>query len=185
MSKSSAGGDDREKTNNKDFSKSISSWQDSSPWATSSGGGSADIGPDEKVLLEIRQHPFARSPWTSAAIVVLILFLGLVSFMIIRNPLMPIFVYIFFLVSMTSFFMPSRYAFTEEKLVVDRITYRKGYPWARFRSYLMDKNGIYFSPSSDPDRFDRFRGVFLLMDKESRDKLAPVLEEIFSGRKGD
>jgi hypothetical protein len=66
--------------------------------------------------------------------------------------------------------MPSRYIFTEEKLVVDRIIYRKGFAWSRFKSFTMDKNGVYLSTLSDVKRFDRFRGVFIVMNKENREK---------------
>jgi len=145
-----------------------------SPWST---GGSTKIRDDEKILLEVVQHPFRKKWYISVLVVLFILVLSALSYTIIPNPLMPVFVIIFFVVSMTSFFLPSRYTFTEEKVVIDRIIYRKAYPWTRFRSYRADKNGIYLSPVSDSDRFDRFRGVFMVMDRNSRDKVESVLEE--------
>lgn len=145
-----------------------------SPWATS---GSTKIKEGEKILLEITQYPFKRRWYISVLVILLILVLSALSYTIIPNYLMPVFVIIFFVVSMTSFFLPSRYTFTEEKIVIDRIIYRKAYLWTRFRSYRMDKNGIYLSPISDSERFDRFRGVFMVMDRDSRNKAEPVLEE--------
>ena len=140
---------------------------------------------DEKILLIIKQHPLKNNPVISAMTIVIILLAGLVAYITIPNIFMPILVYLFFLVSMTSFFMPSRYTFTEEKIVIDRIIYKQSYPWKRFRSFKPDRNGIYMSPSSNPDRFDRFRGVFIVMDREGREKATPVLEEKIVGTKGN
>ncbi|MCD4784392.1 MAG: hypothetical protein K8T10_11280 [Candidatus Eremiobacteraeota bacterium] len=147
---------------------------DPSPWATS---GSTKIKEGEKILLEITQHPFKRKWYISVLVILLILILSALSYTIIPNPLMPVFVLIFFIVSMTSFFLPSLYTFTEEKIVINRIIYCKAYPWTRFRSYRTDKNGVYLSPISDSERFDRFRGIFMVMDKDSRKKALPILEE--------
>lgn len=154
----------------------------SSPWATAK---TSAIGHDEKVLLTFSQHPLKNNPLLSVMAVIIILITGFFSYTIIPHILMPILVYLFFLVSMTSFFMPSHYTFTEEKIIVDRIIYRQSYLWKRFRSFKMDKNGIYLSPSTNPDRFDRFRGVFLVMDREGRDKAVPVLKEKIVGAEGN
>jgi hypothetical protein len=40
---------------------------------------------------------------------------------------------------------------------------------------------VFISPASNPDRFDRFRGVFMVMDRESRKKLEPLLKEKLGG----
>jgi len=150
-------------------------------WATSD---STKIRRGEKILLEIVQHPLKKNILLSAMAVIIILMSGLLAYLIIQNILMPILVYLFFIISMTSFFMPSRYIFTEEKVVIHRIIYSKAYPWKRFRAYKTDKNGVYLSPFSNPDRFDRFRGVFMVMDKASREKLVPILEEKLGGSEG-
>lgn len=155
----------------------------SGPWAT--GGGTAEIGKDEKVLLEIRQHPLMRNVAVSVAVVVFILFIGLLSYVFMGNWFMPFLVYIFFFIALIGFFMPTRYMFTEEKLIVDRIISRNGYSWSRFRSFRAEKNGIYLSPMTDPDRFDRFRGVFVILDREGREKALPVVEELVIGAEGE
>lgn len=142
---------------------------------------SEDLAAD--VLIEIRQHPFTRSIGVTLGVILLISAVGYLSYLIIDNPIMPVFVILFFVFSMASFFFPSRYVITKENLLIDRIIYRKTYPWARFRSYKKDKNGIYLSPLLEPDSFDRFRGIFLHMDKDSRERLMPILEDIILGRK--
>ncbi len=154
----------------------------SSPWAVASTSAIRD---DEKILLTVTEHPLKKNLILSAMAVIIIMLTGLIAYIAIPNVLMPVLVYLFFIVSMTSFFMPSRYTFTEEKIVIDRIIYKQSYPWKRFRSFREDKNGIFMSPSSNPDRFDRFRGVFMVMGKEGREKAVPVLEEKIVGTKGN
>lgn len=167
---------------NKKKRKTKAEGEKSSAWAT---GKASTVTDDGKILLVITQHPLKKNILLSMMAIVIILLTGLIAYIIIQNIFMPILVYLFFIVSMTSFFMPSRYTFTEEKIIIDRIIYKQSYPWKRFRSFKIDKNGIFLSPSSNPDRFDRFRGVFMVMDNEGREKAIPVLEEKLVGTKGN
>ena len=153
-----------------------------SPWEA---GKQHEIGKDEKILLEVKEHPFTRNPLMSVCAIIIIMLAGLLSYLIIPYILMPIFVYLFFIISMASFFIPSHYTFTEEKIVINRIVYTGSFPWKRFRSYKFDKNGLYLSPLSNPERFDRFRGVFLVMGEENREKVSPILEEKIIGTEGN
>lgn len=140
---------------------------------------------DEGVLLEVNEHPARSRPVASVLSMVFILAVSFLGYALIKTVLFPVFVIIFLLVSNTSFFFPSRYVLTKEKIVIDRIIYRKSYPWSRFRGYLCDKNGIYLSPTKDPKRFDRFRGVFLVMGKENRESAVAVLQEVIDGANGN
>ncbi len=153
--------------------------QDKNPpggaWDT---GSSVDKNNDAKILLEICYHPAASRPWAVVLSVMVILATSFASYLVFQQMLLPVLVILFMVVTNTSFFFPSRYSFTEEKLTVDRIIYRKTFPWSRFRGYSLDGNGLYLSPSSDPERFDRFRGVFLVMDKSRQQKAIPVLKEV-------
>jgi hypothetical protein len=142
---------------------------------------SSKIGENEKVLLTLHEHPFVKKPMISAMALILTAMVSYMSYFLIPHPFMPLLVFIFFIISNTSFFMPTEYIFTEEKVVVNRIVYRQGYLWSRFRGYTMDKNGVYLSPLSNPDKFDRFRGVFLVMSPENRKLLKPILEEKIVG----
>jgi hypothetical protein len=142
---------------------------------------SGKIKENEKILMEITEHPLTRKPLLTIMGVALIVFLSWSSYFFINHFLTPVFVFLFLIISNTSFFMPSRYVFTEEKMVIDRIIYRRSLAWTRFKSYVLDKNGVYLSTLSDAERFDRFRGVFLVMNKENRGKVKPLLEEKISG----
>ena len=133
------------------------------------------------VILELRYHPLAKSKAISSVVVGVVILTSVMSYYVIQNALMPVFTFLFFIMSMASFFMPSKYIFTKENFVIDRIVFRKSFPWTRFRSYTIERNGVFISPSSDPSRFDRFRGVFMVMDRACREKLEPLLKEKFGG----
>lgn len=144
-------------------------------------GGQTRIREGEKILLVIYEHPFIDNSLKSFFAVLLIICACILSYLILPNPLTFVFVFLFFIITNTSFFMPSRYTLTEDKLVMDRIIYRKSYVWTRFRSFFIDKNGVYLSPYSDLRKFDCFRGVFLIMGSKNKSLIKPILEEKIAG----
>ncbi len=136
---------------------------------------------DAEVILELREHPFAKSILKSSLVLLVILGTSVLAGYFMENFLVSVFTFVFFVVSNTSYFFPSTYIFSKDKFTVDRIIYKKSYPWQRFKSFILDKNGVYLSPLKDVSNFDRFRGVFLVMGCKNREKLKPLLEEKIGG----
>lgn len=132
---------------------------------------------DSEVILELREHPFTKNILKSSLVLLAILGTSVLAGYFMENFLVSVFVFVFLVISNTSFFFPSVYIFSKDKFTVDRIIYKKSYPWKRFKSFVLDKNGVYLSPLKDASNFDRFRGVFLVMGCKNREKLKPLLEE--------
>jgi hypothetical protein len=147
-------------------------------------GGSLPAPPGGRILLELVEHPFLQSVPRSVLGIFAILCLCTLVYLIYRDAFVSALVFVFMIISQASFFLPSRYVFSEEKITINRIIYRKSFPWSRFKSFAFDRNGLYLSPLSDPDRFDRFRGVFMVMGPENRKLLSPVLQEVMGGISG-
>ncbi|MFH0802235.1 MAG: hypothetical protein V2A78_07605 [bacterium] len=84
-------------------------------------------------------------------------------------------VFLFF--SLSAFFFPTAYIFSNETLTIRRFLYKQTLSLKQFRSYSIEKNGIFLSPFPDKERFDNFRGVFLVLDAKEREKVLPLIEK--------
>lgn len=84
-------------------------------------------------------------------------------------------VFLFF--SLSAFFFPTTYIFSNESLTIRRFLYKRTLFLKQFRGYSIEKNGIFLSPFSDKERFDNFRGVFLVLDENERKKVLPLIEK--------
>jgi hypothetical protein len=59
------------------------------------------------------------------------------------------------------FFLPTRFALTEQGVSVRGLVSRRQKPWSEFRSYYIDREGLLLSPFTERSRLERFRGVSL------------------------
>ena len=59
------------------------------------------------------------------------------------------------------FFIPTRYALDDEKVVVRGLVGKHEKAWSEFRSYYVDPGGVLLSPFLERSRLERFRGVSL------------------------
>ncbi len=63
--------------------------------------------------------------------------------------------------SLSSFFLPTGYLLTEDRVIKRILFYNVTRPWKDFRSYYVDHNGILLSPFSKPSFLDTYRGIYL------------------------
>ena len=68
---------------------------------------------------------------------------------------------IFLIGSLYSYFVPFRYTFYEDEIVVTALLYRRVKPWSTFHSFYIDKNGVLLSPFAKPSRLENFRGTYV------------------------
>jgi hypothetical protein len=76
------------------------------------------------------------------------------------------------------FLLPTRYRFSETDVEIRRGPWSHSYPWSRFSSYLLDRNGILLSTFAVRHPLESFRGQFLALNREERAAVA----EWLSGR---
>ncbi len=89
-----------------------------------------------------------------------------------------------FYLALARWFFPTEYRIDDEGVHSRFMFIRRDWPWSRFRSWRRERGGIYMSPLSDPIRFDRFRGVMLLVDETSlsADSLTAFVDERLQAR---
>jgi len=86
-----------------------------------------------------------------------------------------------FLLSLRSYFFPREYKLDETGITLKTFWSRKVHSWEKFRSYKIYSQGIYLSPLADPERFDRYRGIYLILDEEQKLQVKDLLE-LYIGR---
>jgi hypothetical protein len=59
------------------------------------------------------------------------------------------------------FFLPTRFALSEDGVSVRGLVGRRSKPWSEFRSWYIDREGLLLSPFTERSRLERFRGVSL------------------------
>lgn len=71
--------------------------------------------------------------------------------------------------SLRDFFLPTTYRLEESGLTVEGpLKPKKSYPWARFRSFVSDRNGLFLSPYRSKRASEGRRGVFLPLSAGQR-----------------
>ena len=63
--------------------------------------------------------------------------------------------------SLWRYFIPLRYAFYGDRLVVRSPFHQLRRPWSDFRSFYVDRNGVLLSPFIKRSRLENFRGVYV------------------------
>ena len=106
-------------------------------------------------------HPL-RDNWKRS--ILLLLFLALLFsgvYWSFRSASVTILSAIFLIGSLHRYFVPSRYEFHDDRLVVVSLSRRVAKPWSDFHSFYVDCNGVLLSPFAKPSRLENFRGVYV------------------------
>lgn len=75
--------------------------------------------------------------------------------------------------SLRDFFCPTLYNLDPDGFTISgpaRVS--QNYPWRRFRTYLVDRNGIFLSPYRQQRALENHRGVFLPLTVKQREQVA-------------
>lgn len=73
--------------------------------------------------------------------------------------------------SLYRYFVPSRYEFYDDRVVVVSFSRRATKPWSDVRSFYTDRNGVLLSPFASPSRLENFRGIYLRFGACNRDEI--------------
>lgn len=139
--------------------------------------------------MTLTAHPAAARPGASVAIIVYFIAMALIAgpWLMGRPLLSPLgglgalLVFDALVLAMARWFFPTRYRFDEDGIHVRFLGMERRYPYARFRSIQHTRGGVFLSPRKDPTRFDRFRGLFLIIEHpDSWPELSQLLAERLS-----
>lgn len=125
-------------------------------------------------------HP-AKIRKTAAGLVLsFIIIVFIVVYMVTMSLLMVFLAMIIFAASLSSFFFPTHYELSRDRVKVKYIFNKVEKQLDSFRSYYPDKNGVLLSPFTRPSRLENFRGLYIRyhLNKQEVDSfLAKIFEE--------
>jgi hypothetical protein len=118
--------------------------------------------------------PMMRSPVRAA---VGILFIALVAWTLqswLRTGYFTVIAVLLLWGQVAGFYLPTRYALTDNGVSVRGIITKRNKEWGDFRSYFVDRDGVLLSPFIGRSRLERFRGLSLQFHGNRDDVVAFV-----------
>lgn len=71
--------------------------------------------------------------------------------------------------SILPYFLPTKYKITKDGIVVNSLFTKQKKRWEYYRSFYVDKNGVFLSPFRKPTRLENFRGIYIRFHKNKDD----------------
>jgi hypothetical protein len=106
-------------------------------------------------------HPAKKNKYITILVSIFIVILVFLVYMMTFSVWFSILGFIILYGSLSSFYFPTRYKFTEEEIIVKTTMQTLHKKWSQYRSYYPDKNGVLLSPFIRPTRLENFRGIYI------------------------
>jgi hypothetical protein len=126
--------------------------------------------------MKIALHPARRNPQQLLGVLLLVAIAAALLATLVP-PLTAIALTGVLLANLGDFFLPTSYDFTEVGLQVRRGPWDHSYPWSRFSSFVVDRNGILLSTFRERHPLESFRGQFLALNPDDRAVVVRWLSE--------
>ena len=123
-------------------------------------------------------HPL-RDNWkrTTLLLIFLVLFFSAV-YLSFQSITVTILSAVCLVCSLYRYFVPARYEFYNDRLVVVSFSRRSMKLWSDFRSFYADRNGVLLSPFARPSRLENFRGVYVRFGRGKRDEILDFIRRM-------
>jgi hypothetical protein len=129
-------------------------------------------------------HPaIIRKKATVATLIFIGIILAIVYYMT-TSILMVLLALVIFSGALSTYFFPTRYEISPEKIKIKYIFTKVEKDMSMFRSYYPDKRGVLLSPFTRPSRLENFRGIYLRYH-DNKDEVDSFVRKIFKEKKSD
>ena len=123
-------------------------------------------------------HPMAENPRKAVIFWVVFLLVLVAVWLYSHEWIFVILSGLILMGSLRGFVFPTRYRLNHEGIEVNRTFYRVQKKWDDFRSYTVERNGVFLSPFSVKHRMENFRGLFVPTGKHHEDTLNMVSKHL-------
>lgn len=128
--------------------------------------------------LELIFHPAKQHSKKAAALAFGLGVIGQIVWQLLEPPF-ALLTLTLLLASLRDFFLETRYTLDESGIsVCGLFKPLKTYPWARFRTFVEDRNGLFLSPYKKKQVLDLKRGLFLPLSKSQRQRAAEFCHKL-------
>jgi hypothetical protein len=126
-------------------------------------------------------HPAKARRLATTLVVIFLLAVYILVFEITHSMLMVILAILLFTMSLSTFFFPTRYEVTAEKVTIRYLFTTVQKDMSSFRSFFPDKNGVLLSPFVGPSRLENFRGIYLRYH-QNKAEVDEFMKQLFESR---
>lgn len=126
-------------------------------------------------------HPAKARKLATTLVVIFLLMVYILVFEITHSMIMVVLAILLFTMSLSTYFFPTRYEITAEKVIIRYMFTTVQKDISSFRSYYCDKNGVLLSPFVGPSRLENFRGVYLRYH-QNKDEVDAFIKQLFETR---
>ncbi len=134
------------------------------------------MGSEEPEAIEWVCHPVRHRPVTGALLTAFLVLLVAGIAAAFHDALMTALSAVVLAVSLSPFYLPTRYRMTQDTVSIRTPFGTREKPWDLYRRWQADRYGALLSPFDRPSRLDRLHGLNLRFDAPDRDRVLAYLE---------
>jgi len=123
-------------------------------------------------------HPARERPVAAAMVSVLVLGVFYLVYSATQNALMVLIAVLIFLISLSTFFFPTRYNVDEKKVTIKYLYTFKERNLSAFRTVYPGRRGVLLSPFLEPSRLENYRGFYLRYGRDNKEEADKFLAEL-------
>ncbi len=126
-------------------------------------------------------HPAKARKLATVLVVIFLLMVYILVYEVTQSMVMVVLAILLFTISLSTYFFPTRYEVTAEKVTIRYLFTTVQKDMNSFRSYFCDKNGVLLSPFVGPSRLENFRGLYLRYH-QNKEEVDAFIKQLFEMR---
>lgn len=124
-------------------------------------------------------HPARERPVAAVVVFTAILAIFYFVYDITGSPVMVLVAVLIFMISLSTFFFPTRYTVDEKQVVIKYLYSSKERNLSAFRTIFPGRRGVLLSPFLGPSRLENYRGFYLRYGKDNKEEVDGFLKDLF------
>jgi hypothetical protein len=121
-------------------------------------------------------HPFKKNKRNTILVILFIILAPVIIFISTNSLFFLLLSLVILLGSLASFFFPTTYELSPNKIKVKFFINTRETEWGKYRSFYVDKNGVLLSPFAKPSRLENFRGIYLRFE-QNKDEVVDFIKQ--------
>ncbi len=129
-------------------------------------------------------HPAKERPVAAVVVLTAILTIFYFVYDITGSPVMVLVAVLIFMISLSTFFFPTKYTVDEKQVVIKYLYSSKERNLSAFRTIFPGRRGVLLSPFLGPSRLENYRGFYLRYGKDNKERVDEFLKDLFDSKAG-
>ena len=125
-------------------------------------------------------HPLKKNKRSTILVILFITLAPAVVFFSTNSLFFLLLSLVILLGSLASFFLPTTYELSRDKIKVKFLINIREMEWGKYRSFYVDKNGVLLSPFEKPSRLENFRGIYVRFEQNKEEVVNYIKSRIKS-----